>query len=377
MKYTINLERIKEEFSYLVSIDSVSFEERKMAEALKEKLVLLGFAVSEDDFGKKDGKAAGNLYGFLEGSLPGKPILLSAHLDTVTPGKGKRAIFHPDGTITSDQTTVLGGDDLTGIVGILEGIRCVKEAGLPHRSIEILFPAAEEVYCRGSRDIDYEKIQAEDGYVFDLSGRPGVAAIEAPTILSFEAVLHGKAAHAGFCPEEGVHSIAILCEALTHIRQGHLDEETTLNIGLISGGEATNIVPKQCCCRGEIRSYSHEKALESAKEAKEIFEQAAKKAGAALDFTIEEHIKAYKISAHSSVVRRFQRVCKDLGLLGELTKTFGGSDNNHFARHGINGIVLSCGMYQVHSVEEFTTLEDLALCAKLVAGLLTLEEGEA
>jgi tripeptide aminopeptidase len=330
----------------------------------------IGFEVSEDESGIRCGGNAGNLYGFLEGTLPGKPILLSAHMDTVPPGEGKQAVLHNDGTITSAENTVLGGDDLAGIVGILEGIRGVREAGIPHRSIEILFPVAEELYCKGTSVMDYGNIQAEDAYVLDMSGIPGTAALQAPTILSFTVTVYGKAAHAGFCPEDGIHAIRLMCEAISQIRQGHIDDDTTLNIGTIQGGEATNIVPASCICKGEIRSYDHDKALKLVEEVRTVLEQVTSGTEASFDLDMQVHIQAYQISRTASVVTRFETACEQLNIACHLTKTFGGSDNNNFALHGINGVVLSCGMNQVHSVKEYTSMQDLELCAKMVAQLI-------
>jgi tripeptide aminopeptidase len=364
--------RIWEEFRDLVAIDSISFGEREMADVLTKKLTKLGFEVSEDTVGAQYGGNAGNLYGFLKGDLKGEPLLLSAHMDTVTPGIGKKAILHEDGTITSTKDTVLGGDDLTGIVGILEGIRMVQEAGKPHRNVEILFPIAEELYCKGTNVMDYSLIQAKEAYVLDMSGTPGTAALQAPTILSFMVTVRGKAAHAGFCPEQGVHAIGLMCEAVSKVKQGRLDEETTLNIGTISGGEATNIVPEQCSCKGEIRSYDHEKALESVEEIRKVFEQVLEGTGAEFTIDTEVNVHAYKTGKDSRVVKRFEQACENLGLKSHFTSTFGGSDNNNFVLHGIEGIVLSCGMNQVHSVEEYTTIKDLELCAKMVAELITI-----
>ena len=87
-------------------------------------------------------------------------------MDTVAPGIGKKPVFHEDGTITSDGTTVLGADDLTGVIAILEGIRAVQEAGIPHRDIEILFAAAEEPFTRGSSEFDFSQMKAKESYVF-------------------------------------------------------------------------------------------------------------------------------------------------------------------------------------------------------------------
>ena len=146
-----------EEFAGFTEIDSVSFGERRMADLLKEKLRALGFETEEDDAGSHYGGNAGNVYGFLKGSLSGEPVLFSAHMDTVEPGIGKKAVFQEDGRITSDGTTVLGADDAAGLTEILGGIRRVLSSGKPHRDIEVLFPIAEEVYTKGTRVLSRKK----------------------------------------------------------------------------------------------------------------------------------------------------------------------------------------------------------------------------
>jgi tripeptide aminopeptidase len=372
-KIKINEDRIWREFQELVSLDSVSFEEREMADALTHRLEELGFQVSEDDAGSHYGGNAGNVYGFLKGTLPGDPILLSAHMDTVTPGIGKKAVLHGDGTITSKGDTVLGADDINGLVSILEAVRCIKEAEIPHRDIEVLFPIAEELYCKGTDVMDFGKIRSKEAYVLDMGGRPGEAAMQAPTILSFTVTVHGKASHAGFRPDRGIHAIRIMSEALSKVKQGQLPNGTTRNIGKIWGGEATNIVPETCVCQGEIRSYSHEEALQSVEEMRSIFEETLEETGATFDIDTQVHVHAYQTDTELPVVKRFVQVCREMGLAGTLIRTFGGSDNNQFALHGIPGLVLSCGMNQVHSVEEYTSIEDLKLCVEMVAKLITAE----
>ena len=184
----------------------------------------------------------------------------------------------------------------------------------------------------------------------------------------------GKASHAGFDPEHGIHAIAIASEAITQISQGHVDEETTCNIGLIEGGSGTNIVPEKCIVKGEIRSYSHEKATRCVEEVGNTFKKVAEKYGAESELAYEVHLIAYETAKDSVPVKRFERVSKELGLAGELVETFGGSDNNSFAKNGIPGLVLSNGMYQAHSVNEYTTIKDLVTGAELIAGLITDEQ---
>ena len=368
----VDTERMQKNFIDLVQFDSVSYEERNTADRLKACLTELGFDVEEDDAGARIGGNAGNIHAFRKGTAPGEPVLLSAHMDVVEPGRGKKARLADSspGKISSDGTTVLGADDICGIVEILEAVRHVTEENIPHRDIEILFSVAEEAYSVGADVADYSKIRSKEAYVLDMSGAPGRAAIAAPTILSFEIVLQGKAAHAGFAPETGIHAIRAMADLIGRLQQGHIDEETTLNVGLIEGGTALNIVPERCVCRGEIRSSLHEKALACVEQLQKTLDEVKADHGIEGSLQTKVYIIAYRTPEDAVPVRRFQEACRALGLPGDLAETFGGSDNNQFAKYGLPGIVLSCGMYEVHSVREYTLLADLEKGAQLVAELI-------
>lgn len=366
----INKNRLIENFCSLVSIDSVSFGERKFADEVIKYLLVLGFEVKEDKAGEIYGGNCGNVYGFLKGQIKGDPILFSSHMDTVEPGIGKKAVIHEDGRITSDGTTVLGADDVSGIVSILEAVRVIKENQLPHRDIEILFPIAEEKYVKGTEVLDYKMIRSKEAYVLDLSGPVGTAALQAPTILSFEMEITGKASHAGFAPEEGIHAIAAMAQVITRIKLGRLDDETTLNIGMIEGGKATNIIPEICAIQGEIRSYVHEKALSQLNIIENIAREVTKEQKASYKIEKTFNSIAYKVEENHPVVTRFEEACRELGYETQLISTFGGSDNNNFFKNGITGIVLACGMNKVHSCEEYTEVEELVRCTNLVMKLI-------
>lgn len=375
----IHRSRLVSQFKKMVEFDSETYQEREIADYLTGELKQLGFEVWEDDAGYRlkeklpeYGTAAptGNLYGFLKGTSNSSPILLSAHMDTVKPGIGKRAVEDEQGMITSEGDTVLGADDLSGIAAILEAVRVIRENNLPHPDIEVLFPVAEENYGKGSQLIDYSKIKSKQAYVFDLSGEIGLAATAAPTLLSFKIEVKGKTAHAGFCPQLGINAIEIAAHAISQLKQGWVDEDTTVNIGKISGGKQTNIVSDECVVLGEIRSLKDHKAMEEWNKLKETFERTAVSHGGSLEIVFEKQIEAYEIGDGEEVVERFKRVCRSLGLKGTTQYTLGGSDNNHFVRNGIRGIVVACGMNEVHTPKEFTTAEELEKSALLALGLI-------
>ena len=96
----IDEKRIADFFAELVSIDSPSLEEREMADTLKIKFAEIGVTLTEDHTQEQTGSNAGNLFARIPGSLAGAPVLFAAHMDTVEPAKGKKAVSHEDGTVT-------------------------------------------------------------------------------------------------------------------------------------------------------------------------------------------------------------------------------------------------------------------------------------
>lgn len=363
-------EAIIEDFKKLVSYDSISFSERKTADWIISKLKDMGMEVWEDKVGLLYGGNTGNIFAKLKGNIEGPPVLFSAHMDVVEPGVQKEAIVEENGVIHSQGNTVLGADDICGILEIIYGISLIQEKKIAHRDIEVLFTIGEEVYGKGIDKFEFSKIKAKESYVLDLSGSVGSAVRKAPSIISFQVEVKGKSAHAGFEPEKGVHAISVASNAIAQIALGHVDDETTLNIGKIQGGNGTNIVPDLCTCVGEVRSYNHEKALQAVKDLTLIFETAAKEVGAIVKVKSEIHLIAYEMSENALPIRRFRKACELIGLSGEVGSTFGGSDNNILVEKGLEGIVLSCGMYKVHSTEEYTTIKDLHKGTELVAALI-------
>lgn len=373
--------RLMETFLQLVSIDAESFHEREIADFVKQRLLQLGLTVWEDDvgerlfqegFGENREKMAGNIGGFLKGNREGTPILLSAHLDTVCPGQGKRGIRQKDGKITSAGDTVLGADDAAGIAAILELMALIQEEQLPHGDLEIVFPVAEEPFAQGSRRLDYSKLHAREAYVLDMSGTIGRAAYQAPAIATFQVDIQGQSAHAGFSPEKGIHAIAIAADAIHDLQLGRTDPDTTVNIGTIAGGIARNIIPETCTVTGEIRSFHNDQVRKQLEQIQSVFRKYAESYHGQVHFTWQEEFRAYSLDRESQVVQRFLQACTELGLPGELVETFGGSDNNHFAEHGIQGLVLSCGMHEVHSCREYTTEQELEDSVRLLLRLVSL-----
>lgn len=376
----INRARMLCEFIRLTSFDSESFNEEKIAGYLKGKLKELGLKVETDNAGEELSKLSlngdrpsSNIYATLKGNKELPPLLFSAHMDTVKPGRGKKAFLHKDGRITSKEDTVLGADDVSGIVSIIEALSVIRENKLDTGDLEIVFTAAEEPYCLGSRYLLYDRLKSKEGYVLDLTGPVGRAALAAPSIISVRILVSGKSAHAGFAPEQGINALSIAAEALTGLKTGRIDEGLTVNFGTIIGGRGKNIVPDSVEIEGEVRSLDHGKAVGEVERIKEMFEKSASKFGGKSEVTAVEQIHSFRVSEKSNVVRRLIRAAgeADRCIKPECIDTFGGSDANRLNENGIETIVLACAMEKCHTTDEFTTVEELEKSAELTLRLMT------
>ena len=273
--------------------------------------------------------------------------------------------------IASDGTTVLGADDEAGIAEILELLTVLKEQNIPHPEIEVLITSCEEPYCLGSRFFDFERIRAKEGYVLDMSERAGRAASAAPAILSFEVTVTGKSAHAGFEPEQGIHAIRAAASAVAEIEMGHIDEETTVNIGTFNGGKARNIVPDRVVVTGEIRSLDDEKADARLRTVRESFERSAREIGADVSFSSDRSFHAYKVERNDVAAVHFEQAVRKAGLAPEWVTTFGGSDNNRLREHGICGLVVGCGYWHAHSTSEYADVGEMEKSVRILLNLVS------
>lgn len=365
----VNQKRLVTEFLEMVKIDSPSGQERAMANVLKMKLEQLGCQVYEDNAGGQVGATAGNIIATLPGQGGGPMLMFSAHMDTVEPGRGIEPVINGD-IITSAGDTVLGGDDKGGIAAILEAIRVVQEQDISHSGIEIVFTIWEEGGLRGAKSLDYGKIKSKFAYVLDSDGDPGTIIITAPTQNSIIATIKGKAAHAGQCPEDGINAIQVAAQAISEMKLGRIDHETTANIGIIKGGQATNIVPDSTYIAGEARSLDPDKLQAQTEHMCNILRQHTSATGAELLLEVEEQYQVINLHSDHPVVQFAVTAAKNLGLKPTLGSTGGGSDANIFNGQGLACANLGIGMNKVHTVEENIKISDLCKVAELVVEII-------
>lgn len=366
----INRERLYAYFMEICATDSEPKSERLLADRLKKDLTELGFMVNEDDTGKKIGGSAGNLIARLDGTAPGQPLLLSCHMDRVAPGVGVKPRVEGD-FITSDGTTVLGADDAAGLAAIIEGMKVLREKNLSHPPLEIVFTVAEELALLGSSHLDSSHITSRCGFILDAGGPVGEIVIQAPEQAKINAIFHGRSAHAGFAPEEGISAIQMAALAITRMKLLRIDPETTSNIGSIQASGPTNIICDRCQLQAEARSLDSAKLRVQVEGMVKALESAAAEMGGTVEIEVQSCYPSYRLDQEAEPARKAAEAARQLNLPVRFKATGGGSDANHFNNRGIPTVVLSCGYEKVHTTGERIALDQLASLAEWVVAIIS------
>ncbi len=357
----INRERIVQTFVELVAIDSPSGDEEAIAAELEHRLLALGLGCSQD--------AAGNVLATRPGV--GEPILLSAHMDTVEPGRGIQPIWDGPDIIRTDGSTILGADNKGGCAVILEVIQSAIEDGAATRPIEVAISRGEEIGLIGAQNMDYSRITAKVAVVIDSGGPPASIQGQAPYHYTYTIAVKGKAAHAGVEPEKGIPAITIAAEAVLGMPQGRIDFETTGNVGTIHGGLVRNAVPEECVIEGEMRSMEFEKVETLVSSAKtHLDEVRSRYPGARVDGRFHLGYPGYKLEPGDPAADLVFGVLRELGMEPDPHPVGGGTDGNVFRGHGISSIVIGRGGYNQHTKDEYLVVPEMLDCARVVEAVV-------
>ena len=347
----VNRERFLADFLELVRIPSPSGKEKEVARAVRAKLESMGLTVTEDNAGEKFGGEQGNLIVKVQGNLEGvPPIMFNAHLDTVVPCENVNPIVEGD-KVRSDGRTILGADNKAGVCVLLEFLRVLKEDGIQHGPLEIVFTVAEETGLHGAKHLDYSLVSAKVGFVLDSGPPVNKVIVQAPSQKNLRVVIKGKAAHAGVSPEKGINAIQLAARAIATMRLGRIDHETTANIGVIRGGLATNIVPEEVEILGEARSHDPRKLDEQVAHMVALFEKEAQKGGGSAEIEVKEVYRSFRITENDLPAKLITVALEKMGLKPQWEITGGGSDANIFNEHGIKCVMICCGEESPHSPE--------------------------
>ena len=336
-------------FLNLCRIDSPSGEEKSVGDYIINYLTSHKIRASHDAYGNVIAKIAGE----------GKPLVLSAHLDTVEPGRGVKPVVR-DGVVRSDGRTVLGADDKAGLTAAIAAAQEAVGQGWRIRPLELVFTRQEETDLDGAYNLDWSQIQASEGLILDGEDAPGRITIASPYIYNVDIRVEGRAAHAGVEPEKGINALAIAADAISELKFGRIDRQTTANIGTLVAGSASNSIPGEAVMRAETRSHSQKSALAQIDVMNRAFKRAVRRRrGAKLDFKSTLACRGYRYDKKDPLIKELKEAMTAHGWTVAWEESCGASDANVWAEKGVKAVEISVGYRDAHTTGEWIKVDDI------------------
>lgn len=376
----------------LMAIPGRSGEETAVAEFIRRQLSAVGIAPSQlrsDDAHRRSpiGGQLGNLVLKLPGTLRGPRRMLAAHLDTVPVCLGSRPVRKGGRIVSADKQTGLGADDRSGTAVLLSTVMAIQRGKLPHPPLTILWTVQEETGLYGARHVR-KSLLGNPKLSFNFDGSAAnVLKIGATGGYRMTIQVYGIASHAGMRPTEGVSAIAIASLAIADlVKNGWHGQITkrgktgTSNVGVIAGGEATNVVTNYVRLRAEARSHDPKFRARIVQQIEAAFRRAARAvrnaAGQCGRVEIEGHLdyESFRLTATQPCVAAAAAALEAEGLTPELSIANGGLDANWLTAHGFPTVTLGCGQRNLHTTDEQLIVADFQAARRIALRLATAAE---
>jgi len=354
-------------FLKVAKIDALSGNEKPIADFIKSFLENYNYKVIEDNSNKYSNSNSGNLICNIG---DGGNFILLSHMDTARSTKQLEPLVLDD-RITSNGNTVLGVDNRVGVSVILNLLEKIAKENIPVKDFTVAFTTCEETTLLGSKNLGVNG-NIKMGFVLDSAFRPGTFINSASGAMGFEVKIIGKATHSALAPEKGVDAIEVAAKAISKIKQGKIDSDTTVNIGTIRGGSAVNVIPEQVEINGEVRSFKTDKIKIFVENIKNSFETEAEKLSAKVIFKSDWDFMPYTVHEKDEVFLLTSNILKKARLNPKPVTSLSGSDANSLNGMGIKAVNLGIGAQNPHSNDEFVLLEDIYKTAEVVLELVKL-----
>jgi glutamate carboxypeptidase len=309
--------------------------------------------------------------------VPGKSrssgqLLILGHYDTV----------YSTGTLAKMPFRVKGGkaygpgtfDMKAGIVQALFALQALQQAEVQFRKrLVFLWTSDEEIGSEASRKIlEAEARRSEAVFVLEPSFGPrGLLKTARKGVGRAELIVHGRSAHAGLAPQEGINAIHELARQLNRIEKWNdLRRGVTVNVGIIEGGTRTNVIPERARAVLDLRAL-HASDMHSLED--RLRALGPIQTGARLEITGGFDRPPLENRMSATLFERARMLASQMNLdLGECT-VGGGSDGNFTAALGIPTLDgLGAVGDGAHSTHEHALVNTMPARAALLAALLAM-----
>jgi tripeptide aminopeptidase len=300
---------------------------------------------------------------------------------------GSQPVVRGDEIVPASSETALGADDRSGAAVVLNTALEILRRGLPHPPLTMLWTVQEEAGLCGARFGEIGLLgKPRLAFNFDGGSHEKIT-IGATGGYRFRIRVYGIASHAGSAPEKGVSAIAIAALAIARLHEegwhGLIERrgrQGTSNVGVVQGGEATNVVTPYVELRAEARSHNPVFRQQIIRAIEKAFRQAARSVrnadGAAGRVEIDGQLdyEAFRLADEEPCVLTAEAAVRSVG--GEPLRAIsnGGLDANWMTARGIPTVSLGCGQQNPHTTSERLNLVEFRQACRVALRLATRTE---
>lgn len=354
----------------LMAIPGRSGQEAKVIEFITRELRQAGVPPSalKHDRSHLKSPLKGEIGGLVcqfPGTMKGPRRLLMAHVDTVPLCVGSKPVRRGDHVASGNKATGLGADDRAGATVVLTAALEIVRRRLPHPPLTFFWPVQEEVGLHGAQFVELPLL-GKPTLAFNWDGGDSdKLTIGATGAYRLQIEITGLASHAGGAPEKGVSAIAIASLAIARLQEEgwHGDvkkgeKHGTSNVGVIQGGEATNVVTDRVFLRAEARSHDREFRRELVRQITEAFEDAARQVknheGVCGKVSIASRLdyESFVLPQDDPSVAAAEGAIRSIGREPFRAISNGGLDANWLTARGLPTVTLGCGQENPHTLGE-------------------------
>lgn len=388
-----NLERALDLAMQVMAIPGTSAQEGRVAEFIKVQLLRAGLpssAIRTDSAHRRTPEPGdtGNLILKLPGTVRGPRRMLSSHMDTVPICVGSQPVRDGEIVRSANPNAGLGADNRAGVAVVLNTALELIESDAPHPPLVFCWFVQEETGLQGSRCVGKSLLGGPKMAFNWDGGSPAKLTIGATGGYRLAIEIRGIASHAGGAPECGVSAIAIASLAIADLHRNgwHGDIRKgrncgTSNVGVIQGGNATNVVTDHVLVKAEARSHNPRFRQRIVSEIEKAFRKAAQEvrnvAGAKGEVAIDGRLdyEAFRLAPKEPCVEAAASAVRSIGREPELAIANGGLDANWLFAHGIPTVSLGCGQLNQHMVDDSLDVAGFNHACRIALRLARAQEG--
>ena len=272
--------------------------------------------------------------------------------------------------ITTDGTTLLGGDDKAGITAIVTAAEEILNSDIKHGDVRVAFTPDEEI-GRGPHKFDVEKFNADFAYTID-GGPVGELQYESFNAAGVKVIIKGKNIHPGTAKGKMVNSLTIASKFVLEFDETDTPEHSEGYEGffhLLNVNGSTDETELEYIIR-DFDKDSFESRKNHMRKIVEAYQSKYGKENVLLELNDQYYNMKEKIEPKFYIVDIAKEAMESLGIEPIIRPVRGGTDGSQLSYMGLPTPNIFTGTENMHGRHEFTSVDDMEKASKTIVEIV-------